>query len=216
MDGAAIHFTTVFMSLFAIMNPIANAPLFLGLTEELDAATRRRIALQSVLLAFAIVSAFAILGREIFALFGITLPAFRIAGGILVGLVGYHLLQGESSSVHTPTAADNASSRDAALGIAISPLAMPILAGPGTIATAMSFTAESTLPEIVRTLSALALVCALTCGAFVGSGALVAFLGQNAIKVVTRLMGLILAVIGVQMLITGIAGAVAAAQQAAA
>jgi len=210
MHESTIHFTTVFMSFFAIMNPVANVPLFLGLTEGLDAATRRGIALRAVLLAFGIVAAFGILGREIFAVFGITLPAFRIAGGMLVGLVGFHLLQGQESSVHTPTAEDNEKSRDAALGIAISPLAMPILAGPGTIATAMNYTADATLPELLRTLSSLALVCALTWAAFVSGDSLVRFLGHNAIKVVTRLMGLILAVIGVQMIIAGVRAVVAA------
>jgi len=210
MHEATIHFTTVFMSFFAIMNPVANVPLFLGLTEGLNAATRRGIALRAVLLAFGIVAAFGILGREIFAVFGITLPAFRIAGGMLVGLVGFHLLQGQESSVHTPTAEDNEKSRDAALGIAISPLAMPILAGPGTIATAMNYTADATLPELLRTLSSLALVCALTWAAFVSGDSLVRFLGHNAIKVVTRLMGLILAVIGVQMIIAGVRAVVAA------
>jgi multiple antibiotic resistance protein len=207
-SSAAVHFGTAFLAFFAIMNPIANAPLFLGLTEDLDAATRRGIALRAVLLAFAIVVAFAVLGREIFAAFGITLPAFRVAGGILVGLVGFHLLQGRESSVHTPTAEDNARSRDAALGIAISPLAMPILAGPGTIATAMSLTADSNLSEIVLTIAGFALVCALTWVAFVTGDRLVKFLGQNAIKVVSRLMGLLLTVIGAQMLIAGIHGAI--------
>ena len=161
MGDTASHFTTVFMAFFAIMNPIANAPLFVGLTEGLDVASRRKIALRAVLLAFVIVAMFTLLGRQIFIVFGITLPAFRITGGILVSLVGYHLLQGQESSVHTPTAEDNSRSRDAALGVAITPLALPILAGPGTIATAMNFAAESTLPEIVRVLSALALVCLL-------------------------------------------------------
>ncbi len=210
MDGPASHFTTVFMAFFAIMNPIANAPLFMGLTEGLDSGTRRGIALRSIVLAFVIVALFTILGRQIFLVFGITLPAFRIAGGILVGLVGYHLLQGQESSMHTPTAEDNALSRDAALGVAVTPLALPILAGPGTIATAMNFAADSTLPEVVRVLSALGLVCLLTFAAFVASDSLVSFLGQNAIKVVSRLMGLILAVIGVQMLIVGIRGAIVA------
>jgi multiple antibiotic resistance protein len=210
MDDSASHFTTVFMAFFAIMNPIANAPLFMGLTEGLDLGAQRRIALRSVALAFVIVALFATFGRQIFILFGITLPAFRIAGGILVGLVGYHLLQGQESSIHTPTEQDNALSRDAALGVAITPLALPILAGPGTIATAMNFAANSTLPELVLVLSALGLVCLLTLAAFLASDSLVSFLGQNAIKVVSRLMGLILAVIGVQMLIVGIRGAIAA------
>jgi multiple antibiotic resistance protein len=96
------------------------------------------------------------------------------------------------------------------LGVAITPLALPILAGPGTIATAMNFAADSTLPELALVLSALGLVCLLTLAAFLASDSLVSFLGQNAIKVVSRLMGLILAVIGVQMLIVGIRGAIAA------
>lgn len=209
MDHPAVHFTTVLAAFFAIMNPIANAPLFAGLTEGLGAEDRRNVAGRAVALTFAIVAAFAIGGRTIFDLFGITLPAFQVTGGILVALVGYHMLQGEHSRVHTPTDEDNRMSRDAALDIAISPLAMPILAGPGTIATAMNFAAESTLPEVGRVLGAFALVCAVTWVTFVSSESITRFLGQNAIKVVNRLMGLILAVIGVQMLITGIRGAVA-------
>ncbi|MEZ4412533.1 MAG: MarC family protein [Gemmatimonadales bacterium] len=209
MPTSVSHFGTVFMAFFAIINPIANAPLFLGLTEDLDAAQRRGVAIQAIVLAFVIIAAFTILGREIFSLFGITLPAFRIAGGILIALVGYQLLQGKESTVHTPSAEDNALSQHAALGIAVSPLALPILAGPGAIATAMSFAAESTVPEVTRVLIALAVICAVNLIAFLGSASLVRFLGQNGIKVVTRLMGLILAVIGTQMLIVGIRGAVA-------
>ena len=210
MDDSATHFTTVFMAFFAIMNPISNASLFLGLTDDLDSASRRAVAFRAVVLAFIIVALFTVLGRQIFEMFGITLPAFRIAGGILVGLVGYQLMHGQESSVQTPTAEDNSRSREAALGIAISPLALPILAGPGAIATAMNFAANSTLPEVTRVLTALALVCLITFVAFVTSDSLVRVLGQNAIKVVSRLMGLILAVIGVQMVIEGVRGAVAA------
>ena len=210
MGNASVHFTAVFMGFFAIMNPIANAPIFIGLTEGLDGATRRGVAIRAILLAFAIVAAFTVLGRTFFEVFGITLPAFRIAGGILVALVGYQFLHGKDSSVHTPSDEDNMQSRDAALGIAITPLAIPILAGPGTIATAMSFAAGTSMPDMIRVLSAFALVCVLTLATFMGSGPIVRILGQNAIKVVSRLMGLILAVIGVQMLIIGIQGAVAA------
>lgn len=209
MDSPTVHFATVLMAFFAIMNPIANVSLFLGLTEGLDAATRRAIALRAILLAFSITVLFTLLGRQIFSIFGITLPAFRIAGGMIIGLVGYQLLQGENSNVQSPSAEDNEQSRDSALSIAITPLALPILAGPGTIATAMNLAAESTLPEIVRVISAVTLVCLLTFAVFMGGDKLVGFLGRNAIKVVSRLMGLILAAIGAQMLIEGIRGAVA-------
>lgn len=209
MDHPAVHFTTVFMAFFAIMNPLANAPIFVGLTVGLDAPTRRRVALRAAVLAFLIVAAFSIGGRAIFTLFGITLPAFRIAGGALVGLVGYHMLQGEHSSVHSPSDDDNDESRASALDIAISPLALPILAGPGTIAAAMSFAAEATPAEVARVLAAFGAMCALTWSTFVGGESLTAYLGVSALKVVTRLMGLILAVVGVQMLISGIRGAAA-------
>ncbi len=209
MDQPAVHFSTVLMAFFAIMNPVANAPLFLGLTEGLDSSTKRGIALRAVLLAFAIVAVFAIGGRSIFQVFGITLPAFRIAGGAIVGLVGYHMLQGEQSAIHSTLDEDNESSREHALDLAITPLALPVLAGPGTIATAMNYCADASLPDVARVLAAFGLICAVTWAAFVVSEPLTRILGKNAIKVITRLMGLILSVIGVQMLIEGIRGAVA-------
>lgn len=210
MDNPVVHFSTVLMAFFAIMNPIANAPVFLALTDGVGEGERRAIALRALLIAFAIVATFAVLGRTIFDVFGITLPAFRIAGGALVALVGYQLLQGGGSRVHTPSPGAGEVSDDAVLGLAVSPMALPILAGPGTIATAMNFAAESTLPEVIRVLAAFAAVCVVTFGVFVGGGSMVRRLGPHVIEVVSRLMGLILTVIGVQMLIAGVRGAVAA------
>ena len=209
MNIVSVHFFTVFMAFFAIMNPLANASLFVSLTQGRDSTTRRLIALRSVVVAFIIVAVFAVGGREIFAIFGITLPAFRIAGGLIIGVIGYHMLQGEQSSLHTPSDDDTEMSRDTVLDMAITPLGIPILAGPGTIATAMNFSAESTFAEVVGVLVAFGLMCAITFIAFVGGQWLARVLGQNGIKVVSRLMGMILAVVGVQMLIEGIRGAVA-------
>jgi len=208
MDNPLIHFTTVLMAFFAIMNPIANTPLFVALTNDVDSGMKRKIAIRSIALAFVIITVFAIAGREIFDVFGITLPAFRIAGGGLIALVGYHMLQGEKSSVHNPSEEDHEKSRDSALDISITPLALPVLAGPGTIATAMNFAADSTMPEVIRVVGALAVICALTLVSFLMGEKITRYLGQNAIKVITRLMGLILAVIGVQMLVIGINGAI--------
>jgi len=207
LDHPAVHFGAVFLALFAIMNPIANTPAFIAITEDIEAPTRRNVAIRAALLAFAIVAVFTLLGQQIFNAFGITLPAFRIAGGILIGLVGYKMLQGEENFAHTPSAEDNANSQDAALSLAVSPLALPLLAGPGTIATAMNFSAEASLVEMGSILAAVASVCLLNCLAFNSANAMVGFLGQNAIKVVSRLMGLILAVVGVQMLIEGLRAA---------
>ncbi len=186
------------------MSDALASPGFLGETVTQQSV----VALRAVLLAFGLVTVFSLGGRAIFSVFGITLPAFRIAGGALVGLVGFHMLQGENSAVHSPKDEDNEKSRDAALDIAISPLALPILAGPGTIATAMSFAADTTFSAALRVIAAFAVMCAVTWATFLAGESLTRYLGENAIKVVTRLMGLILAVIGVQMIITGVRGAV--------
>jgi multiple antibiotic resistance protein len=197
----------VFMGFFAIMNPVANVPIFLGLTADDDPRTTRLIALRSVLLAFLIITLFAILGKMIFELFGITLPAFRITGGILVTLIGFHMLQGRQSTVHQPHEEERQNSEDAVLGVAVSPLAMPILAGPGTIATAMNFAAHGGAEETIVTIAAFAVLCAVTWLFFVFGEKFVNLIGPGALGVITRLMGLILAVIGVQMTIEGLHGA---------
>jgi multiple antibiotic resistance protein len=203
------HALSVFMGFFAIMNPVANTPVFLGLTADDDAGTRRKIAAKALLVSAVIIVVFCAAGKLIFTLFGITLPAFRITGGILVALVGFHMLQGgEHSTVQHPSDEDKKKSLDAALQVAITPLAMPILAGPGTIATAMNYASAGTLTEFVVTVSAFFVLCAITYVFFLSGERLVKYIGDNGVKVITRLMGLILAVIGVQMLIHGIGGAV--------
>jgi multiple antibiotic resistance protein len=205
------HALSVFMGFFAIMNPVANTPVFLGLTSDDDAGTRRRIAAKALLISAVIIVVFCAAGKLIFTLFGITLPAFRITGGILVALVGFHMLQGgEHSTIQHPSDEDKEKSLDAALQVAITPLAMPILAGPGTIATAMNYASAGTLTEFVVTVSAFFALCAITYVFFVSGERLVTYIGANGVKVITRLMGLILAVIGVQMLIHGVGGAVTA------
>jgi multiple antibiotic resistance protein len=208
MEQTIGHALSVFMGFFAIMNPIANTPIFLGLTASDSADIRKQVAAKSLLIAFALIVTFALLGKLIFSLFGITVPAFRIMGGILVALIGYQMLHGEQSAVHQSSPEDQQASLEAALSIAVTPLAIPILAGPGTIATAMSFASAGGLVEVVVTIAAFALLCLITYGFFIYGERLVHYLGQAGLSVVTRIMGLILAVIGVQMLITGVAGAI--------
>lgn len=196
------HFLTVFMAFFAIMNPIANTTVFAGLTAEMSRSEQKQIALKSLLITFTIIVLFALLGKAIFHLFGISLPALRIAGGVLVFLVGYHMLHGEGSKIHTASAS-------ADLHIAISPLAVPLLAGPGTIATAMNYSAAGGWAQISLTLLSFAVLCSVTFMCFIFSSKIISVVGQSGLSVVTRLMGLILSVIGVQMLIDGISAAAA-------
>ena len=204
MNETLTHAVTVFMAFFAIMNPIAGVPVFLSLTSGDDEQTTRSVALRALLVAFAIVALFSVAGKVIFGVFGLTPAAFRITGGIIVFIIGLHMLQGNQSSVQHPSEGDKRSARDAALSVAISPLGMPLLAGPGTIATAMNFSAGGGMTAMVVTISVFALLCLVTYAFFIFGGKLVGYLGASALGVVTRMMGLILAAIGTQMVIEGL------------
>jgi multiple antibiotic resistance protein len=189
---------SVFTGFFAIMNPIANAPIFIGLAEGKDELEKRRIAKTSTLTAFIIVVSFVVLGKYIFELFGLTIPAFKITGGILIFYVGFEMLMSQKSKVH------NTENRDDNNSIAISPLAIPILAGPGTIVTAMNFTTNASFVHVGIIIATFALMIFLTYLAFIFSEKIMEKIGQNLIAVVGKIMGLILAIIGAGMIIEGI------------
>jgi multiple antibiotic resistance protein len=195
------HIIVIFLGYFAIMNPLANTAVFVGLTESLSSKDRYKIAKRALILTFVIIVLFAVLGKALFHFFGISLPALRIAGGVLVSLIGYHMLHGESSSLHK----GSDSSPD---DIAISPLAVPILAGPGTIATTISYSASGNWSDIIITILVFMILCIITYVCFISGERILAIIGKNVLNIVTRLMGLILTVIGVQMIIEGVAGAV--------
>jgi multiple antibiotic resistance protein len=204
MDNLIGHSITVFLAFFAVMNPIANAAAFVGLTGGQDQAARKQTALKSVVTAFCIILFFCMLGKTIFELFGITLPALRITGGVLIFLVGFHMLQGQPSKMHLPQKVPTEDDPADETNVAISPLAIPILAGPGTIATAMNYSATGGYVQSAITIAAFSLLCVITFVAFLSGDRLLQILGRSGMDVVTRLMGLILAVVGTQMLIQGI------------
>ena len=196
MSQLAGHAITVFMAFFAIMNPIANTAVFSGLTADEDRSEQTKIAAKAIIITFAVILLFAVLGKAIFHLFGITLPALRITGGILVFLVGYHMLHGSNSKLHTAQESEDTD-------IAVSPLAVPLLAGPGTIATAMNYSAAGGWMAISVTILMFAVLCVITYICFIFSSKILKVIGESGLGIVTRLMGLILAVIGVQMAIAG-------------
>ena len=151
-----------------------------------------------------IVAAFVSSGGLIFKLFGITIEAFQIAGGVLVFLVGYQLLHGRESLIHNPVEHDDKERPDYK-DVAIIPISIPILAGPGTISSALSFTASnSSAVNASIVIGIFGFVCILTYLAFIFSEKMLSFLKPEMIKVITRMMGLILTVIAVQMMIRGI------------
>ncbi|HUV87811.1 MAG TPA: MarC family protein [bacterium] len=196
-----------FFGFFAIMNPFANTPIYVGLVESFPEPQKRTVARRSVLTAFVVVAVFCVAGKFIFELFGLTLPAFRIAGGILIFWVGFELLQGRFSKMQTPSAEGRKSSRDSAVRVALTPLAIPVLAGPGTIATAMNFAAGGSLLPVATTVATFGVMCLVTYLFFVYGREFIEFLGAGVVKIISRLMGLILAVIGTEMVILGVQGA---------
>lgn len=188
---------TVFLGFFAIMNPIANTAAFAGLVGDKSKAEQRKIATKALLITFFVILSFSFLGKAIFHLFGITIDALRITGGILVFIVGYHMLNGHGSKLHSAEGDDDSD-------LAVSPLAVPLLAGPGTIATAMNYSASGGMLGIVTTVSVFAVLCIITFICFVFSSDILKVIGKSGLSIITRLMGLILAVIGTQMLIVGL------------
>ena len=202
MDSILQTSIATFLGFFAIMNPIANTAVFIGLTSSCSSEQKKKIALKALITTFIIIAIFILVGNIIFKFFGITLPALRVAGGILIFLVGYDMLNNKKSEMHSDDE-KNLSNEDV-LNIAITPLAVPLLAGPGTIATAMNFAASQALSDVIITLSMFGFLCIVSYLFFIYGQIIVNKIGQSGLTMITKLMGLILAVIGIQMLIVGI------------
>lgn len=195
------QFFYAFMSFFAIMNPISNLPAYMALVADDSQKISRKIAFKSLLIAFIIVTVFVFSGDLIFKVFGITIVSFRIAGGILVAVIGYHMINGNHSPSYKGMEQQAVNSDP--MSIAISPLAMPLFAGPGTITTALSL-ANGGLRNQLITVVAFALLCVITYLLLRSAKQIAGFLGKNLMKIITKMMGLLLFSIGIQMIITSV------------
>ena len=189
------------MAFFAIMNPISNLPAYMALVADDSQKISRKIAFRSLLIAFVIVTVFIFSGDFIFKVFGITIVSFRIAGGILVAFIGYHMINGNHSPSYKGMEQQAVNSDP--MSIAISPLAMPLFAGPGTITTALSL-ANGGLRNQLITVFAFALLCVITYLLLRSAKQIAGFLGKNLMKIITKMMGLLLFSIGIQMIIVSV------------
>ncbi|WP_339837065.1 MarC family protein [uncultured Maribacter sp.] len=198
MDNLLTFSITVFTAFFAITNPISNMTVFLSLTQGADKKTKHDINKRANMIAFVIVTLFIILGKYIFELFNISIPAFKITGGILIFYIGFEMLQSKVSDVK------NLKKVDIDENIAVSPLAIPILAGPGTIVTAMNFVANAVALQIFLVIAIFGSMSLLTYFTFRISDLIVKIVGNNVISVIGKIMGLIIAIIGTGMIIQGI------------
>jgi multiple antibiotic resistance protein len=198
MENLWLFAIAVFTGFFAINSPAGNIPIFLSLTKQADKRTKKNISRKATFIAFVIVTGFIILGKYVFDLFGITIPAFKITGGILIFFVGFEMIRSQESSI------DNQTEINFNEGISVSPLAIPILAGPGTIVTAMNFTTNASYLQLFIIVMMLGLIMWLNYLAFISSEYLVRFIGKNKIIVIEKIMGLIIAIIGTSMFIEGV------------
>jgi multiple antibiotic resistance protein len=187
-----------FTSLFTIIDPIAAAPVFVTMTEQYDQEARRQAAFRACSAALVILLVFAIGGGVIFKVFGITVDALRIAGGILFFMMALQMLMGKERKTDSETEALN-------LDQAIVPLGIPLICGPGAISTVMLLMGQNrSLGHVAVLILAIALVIAATAVVLLVSPNIVKFIGKTGIAVLTRVIGLIVCTIGIQFVIDGL------------
>ena len=190
-------------SLLAMINPISAAPMYLALTAGYAPAQRRRTLRSAVLTAFSVLLAFALLGGAIFQLFGITIDAFRIAGGIIFFGIGMDMLQAKRARGKTTEEEEQEGRTKTDVGV--TPLGIPMITGPGAITTVMVLmTQANTRMHVAIVFGAVALVLFISYLTLLASPRLVRVFGQTGLNVMTRIMGLLVAVIGVQFVIDGV------------
>jgi multiple antibiotic resistance protein len=175
----------------------------------MDPKLQRMIAFKASLTAFVIVTIFSVFGHFIFKLFGITLPAFEIAGGIIVFFIGYQLLNAKENTVHRDPTTTPEQIREQANDLAITPLGIPLMAGPGTISAAMNFIgADKSIWNVALVVGVFLFMCSFTYFMFISGKKLTSKLDPGIIKAISRIMGLILTIIAIQMILSGVYGAI--------
>jgi multiple antibiotic resistance protein len=199
LDGRL--FGEAFVTLFVIMDPLGTVPVFLSLTSAMSPPARRRAARQAVLVALGVIVAFAVFGQQLLAYLHITLPALQTAGGLLLLLVALELLTGNESE---PESKDD-------VNVALVPLGTPLLAGPGAIVATMVFVRQCD-DAADYTAVGLAIVAVHVCLflAMCFAGTVHRVLGESGVTLVTRIAGLLLSAIAVQLIADAVKAFIAA------
>lgn len=195
-------FGAVFVTLSVIMDPVGNVPLFLGLTAGRTNARRRRLAWQAVLVSLAVISLFALLGQQILNYLGIGIPALQGAGGLLLAIVALELLTDKQDD---PSEVDN-------VNVALVPLGTPLLAGPGAIVATIVFVQKSDgLADQTAIAAGILAVHLLVFLSLFFSVAITRLIRESGIVLLTRISGLLLSAIAVQLVADSVTGFIAAA-----
>ncbi len=197
-------FTTAFITLLVIIDPPGCAPIFASLTSGTNAAHRRMMAIRSAAVAWAILMFFALLGEPLLRTLGISLSAFRLAGGIMLFMIALDMVF-ERRTERREERAKEIEGTPEAEDISVFPMAIPMIAGPGSIATIMLLTAraEGTL-EGLTVLAAMTAVIVLTLAALLMAGPLMRLVGAKLEAMITRILGVILAALAVQFVLDGL------------
>jgi len=188
----ATLFATAFVTVLVIMDPVGNIPIFLALTKGQDVPQRRRSALQASSVAGAVILAFALGGQQVLELLGISLEALQVAGGLLLLVIALELLHPASGGAATLAAGDT--------NIALVPLGTPLLAGPGAIAATMLYSRQADgLGGTISVILAIAAVLTVIYLAMRYAAAFARVLRDNGIELLSKVMGLLVAAIAVQL-----------------
>jgi multiple antibiotic resistance protein len=199
MDTAFL--ITAFVTLFVVIDPLGLAPLFVALTQGETGARRRAIALRACGIAAVILTLFAAFGESLLGFIGISMPAFRVAGGVLLFLTALDML----FERRTKRREDQAEEDDDRPDPSVFPLAIPLIAGPGAIASMILLAGQKPGIEGIALASLVMLaVLAVALVLFLGAGLLERALGRTGINVVTRLLGMLLAALSVQFVLDGL------------
>lgn len=197
-------FAQALATIIGVVDPLGIAPIFLALTPTLDAGAKLRVMRNAVLIAFVILMAFAALGRLLLHSLGITLPAFYISGGILLLLIAVDQLFARASRTRETPEEESEALRST--DISVFPLAIPILSGPGAIATIILYMslAGTDVAKIGAVLASITIALLASYVTMRLSGLVVRLLGATGIHVIGRIIGIILAALGVQFVLNGV------------
>jgi multiple antibiotic resistance protein len=202
-DTTLSFFITSLISLFVIIDPTGNIFPFLALSSGVVPGKARALAGRACLLAFIILTFFVVTGRLVLTFFGISLPAFQIAGGLVLFRIAFDMMEGRGhfNRLDTSSSLTPGDYRD----IALIPLAMPLLSGPGAISTLLVLTSRSkTLQDDALLVGVVALIMLLCYILFISAARIMGFVKESGLRLLTRLMGLILAALAVEFIISGI------------
>ena len=210
MDNELLNFgLRAFIMLFAIVDPVGNVPIFVTVTHSLDASQRRRLAGKVCLVAAGVLAAFAVGGTAVLWAFHLTMPAIRIAGGIILLVIALQMLSGRQ--FHWPRGRSGASSGQAGSDTGIVPMAIPMMAGPAAMSSVLALSTQASASGpmyLAAVLLSVVLVCAIAWVCYRAAIPLMHRLGRTVMVTFSCVMGLILAALAVQFMLDGLAEAI--------